>query len=639
MMRLTAWSLGALVISVVAACGTSNNTSKETNGALVDGGSPPTKCKKNTDCTSKICGPNGICTTPTCSDGAQNGDETDIDCGGSCAPCDLSKTCNIGADCATDSCRDVGQGMQCQAPACDDGVKNGDETDVDCGGPTCEKCDAGSACTQKSDCTTDVCTDGECVEPTCNDGQIDGTKTDVDCGGPDCPRCAAGESCKTADDCTSSVCKDMGQGLKCQPPSCTDGVLNGDETAVDCGGSCPKCATGQTCKVHADCVSDGCDYSGKCALRRSCTAHYGGDTCGGGGEGGQGAATWESCCTTAPAGAGGVQMDKYKITAGRIRAFMERTKGDVRAAVRELRAAGKIGKVPNTNNSLMDPGWDLYLPTAMDGCDQNGTCGQHPDGAGGTDSELSDHFYGDTTKDDFEGIYSSAYRHVGGSIWSAQDQVEQGCSVGSPGTHSYWMDAATQLQYFGDIPAEQPQTIYDTKPINCTTYLIMQAFCLWDGGRLETLAEWVAAIGPAYFPWGASPSAYASSVGYVATSFPDATDVTLELPASISIEYANFNYSYQYPTLADDQYDYIVFLSAPGRLPKGNGPWGHADLAYSMFETTSDITTWSTSPKSARMNWANNGSWEGHGYGSKTAWGSNYLLDKYGKTSGRCVYP
>jgi len=336
-------------------------------------------------------------------------------------------------------------------------------------------------------------------------------------------------------------------------------------------------------------------------------------------------------------------MDKYKITAGRIRVFMERTNGDVRAAVRELRAAGKIGTIPgDPNHSLMDPGWDLYLPTAMDGCDQKGTCDQHPDGAGGKDIELSDHFYGDGSNDDFKGIYSSAYRHVGGSIWVAQDQDLQGCSVSSPGTHSYWMDAATQNEYFGDIPAKQSQTVYDTKPINCTSYLIMQAFCLWDGGRLETVDEWLAAIGTtSYFPWGDSPSAYGGigSDSYYTNRFPTATDATLFDPPNpaVSIEYANYSYSYEYPPLDDDNTDYIVFLSAPGRLPKGNGPWGHADLAYSMFETTSNVA-WNASPKSARMNWANNGSWEGHDYG-KGAWGSNYLLDKYGKTSGRCVYP
>ncbi|MCB0400195.1 MAG: T9SS type A sorting domain-containing protein [Winogradskyella sp.] len=52
-------------------------------------------------------------------------------------------------------------------------------------------------------------------EPTCTDGVQNGQETGVDCGGPDCPAC---------------------------PPSCTDGIQNGMETGVDCGGpDCPAC--------------------------------------------------------------------------------------------------------------------------------------------------------------------------------------------------------------------------------------------------------------------------------------------------------------------------------------------------------------------------------------------------------------
>jgi hypothetical protein len=55
-----------------------------------------------------------ICPPSTCADGTQNGDETGVDCGGSCSAC----------------------------PTCADGTQNGDETGVDCGGsctacPTC----------------------------------------------------------------------------------------------------------------------------------------------------------------------------------------------------------------------------------------------------------------------------------------------------------------------------------------------------------------------------------------------------------------------------------------------------------------------------------------------------------------------
>jgi len=42
-------------------------------------------------------------------------------------------------------------------------------------------------------------------------------------------------------------------------PSCTDGVKNGTETDVDCGGSCAaKCADSKLCSVNADCSGASC---------------------------------------------------------------------------------------------------------------------------------------------------------------------------------------------------------------------------------------------------------------------------------------------------------------------------------------------------------------------------------------------
>src|SRR6185436_10159165 len=100
------------------------------------------------------------------------------------------------------------------------------------------------------------------------------------------------------------------------------------------------------------------------------------------------------------------------------------------------------------------------------------------------------------------GIYTAVYRHLGGIIFKQNAQSSTGCYVNAPGTHSYWFPATVQAQY-GDLPHEHPQTVYDTKSLNCVNYLMAQAFCIWDGGRLETLAEYQAAIGTATYPWGA----------------------------------------------------------------------------------------------------------------------------------------
>ncbi|AKT39292.1 uncharacterized protein CMC5_034400 [Chondromyces crocatus] len=89
----------------------------------------------------------------------------------------------------------------------------------------------------------------------CQDETLNGDETDVDCGGS-CPAgCAAGQACRISDDCRGGDCVES----RCQP-TCSDGERNGDETDVDCGGGvCPACATGLHCTSDRDCVSGLCD--------------------------------------------------------------------------------------------------------------------------------------------------------------------------------------------------------------------------------------------------------------------------------------------------------------------------------------------------------------------------------------------
>ena len=48
--------------------------------------------------------------------------------------------------------------------------------------------------------------------------------------------------------------------------SCVDGLRNGKETDVDCGGNCPVCADGKDCLADTDCQVGTC-FAGKCAPR------------------------------------------------------------------------------------------------------------------------------------------------------------------------------------------------------------------------------------------------------------------------------------------------------------------------------------------------------------------------------------
>lgn len=135
--------------------------------------------------------------------GTRDGDETDVDCGGGlCPACADGKGCSSGADCASKVC----VGGACQALACDDGVKNGDETDRDCGGICGATCKAGAVCGVDGDCKGGICSGGICA-PTCTDGEKSGDETGMDCGGVVCPACPDGEGCAVSGDCGSGVCR------------------------------------------------------------------------------------------------------------------------------------------------------------------------------------------------------------------------------------------------------------------------------------------------------------------------------------------------------------------------------------------------------------------------------------------------
>src|SRR5205807_921661 len=134
----------------------------------------------------------------------------------------------------------------------------GTETDVDCGGANCPKCAVGLQCAAATDCLSGVCQNGICQPAggsSCTDGVKNGTETGLDCGGASCPKCGSGQGCAGGADCLSGVCS---SGV-CQTATCADGIKNGTETDVDCGGgACTTCGTGKFCGAASDCLSGIC---------------------------------------------------------------------------------------------------------------------------------------------------------------------------------------------------------------------------------------------------------------------------------------------------------------------------------------------------------------------------------------------
>lgn len=68
------------------------------------------------------------------------------------------------------------------------------------------------------------------------------------------------EQCDDGNDDETDACTSL-----CAPPSCEDGLRSGDESDVDCGGSCEPCADGSACDQPRDCASEQC-YVGVCQL-------------------------------------------------------------------------------------------------------------------------------------------------------------------------------------------------------------------------------------------------------------------------------------------------------------------------------------------------------------------------------------
>jgi beta-glucosidase len=187
-------------------------------------------------------------------------------------------------------------------PTCTDGTKNGAETDVDCGGGTCPDCVDGRICSVNGDCTGNNCVSGTCCSvlsaPTglsampgnaqvslswnaASGAESYNVKRATVAGGPystvgtsATPSFVNGSLTNgttyffvtSAVNTCGAVSTESANSssVSATPTTCTDGVRNGTETDIDCGGgTCPDCVDGRLCSVSGDCTGNNC-VSGTC---------------------------------------------------------------------------------------------------------------------------------------------------------------------------------------------------------------------------------------------------------------------------------------------------------------------------------------------------------------------------------------
>jgi hypothetical protein len=339
------------------------------------------------------------------------------------------------------------------------------------------------ACTSACSPTSSPTSTGSGVaatDPACPKG------TGVDCGGG-CATCPVDE----AGTRPSSHSPDG------ELPTATDGVRNGSETDVDCGGdSAPKCGVGKSCLIDSDCEV-ACSYAKKCVAAPSCKTHLGGDTCGLG-EVGQSGAQHESCCRSLPVPGYGdparpgktVYLDKYEITVGRIRAWIEQL------AKENAGNPDVKGWIAKHRPQIWDSAWDAFLPSDFEG------------GA----ITIGRRLLGDPRPEDTNapgppgpGVIlpppTDQVRRLGinyqfgSEIYVDLHGNNCGTYPESYGFPTYYYPPNI-LARDGQLPRANGKTyngapisaqdLLDVKSMNCITNAMLAAFCAWDGGQLAT---------------------------------------------------------------------------------------------------------------------------------------------------------
>ncbi|NUO52601.1 MAG: hypothetical protein HOV80_27460 [Polyangiaceae bacterium] len=144
--------------------------------------------------------------------------------------------------------------------SCTDNLQNGDETDIDCGG-SCAPCNDGSNCDGPTDCVTGFCVEGVCCESACTGvcescveaatGDPNGVCAPITPGAQCAPGSCVGGTATAASTCDANGTCVPGLMTSCNPYVCDPGTM--------------MCKT--TCTSNADCNVGTCNVAvGACEV-------------------------------------------------------------------------------------------------------------------------------------------------------------------------------------------------------------------------------------------------------------------------------------------------------------------------------------------------------------------------------------
>lgn len=305
---------------------------------------------------------------------------------------------------------------------------------------------------------------------------------------------------------------------------------------------------------------------------RSCTGAIGADAkCGGQPNDDQAAGSVDCCEVKAvpggtynrfndaafPATVSPFALDTFEVTVGRFRTWVDATNGNLRGSAPPEGG----GAHPKIASSGWRSEWNQYLPSSR--------------------KEVDRMLGPEDTDDPFMAC-------------------QYGTNIDDSGTLTWWTEALDKKikdrnKGSTKVLSENTKDALDRKPLNCVPWHVLFAFCVWDGGRLPTDAEFGFALAGGGeqrpYPWGKVDAKNLARID-------NRDDLSLVPTYEYGSKYATArlydkllgpnvfegNYAFTYGGKVMGKTDNAAHVAPVGRKPLGNGKWGHADLAGGMFE-------------------------------------------------------